>query len=693
MVFKLKNMSKKEIINLLLCALLMTMSFSCKKYYVNDPIEENDSSLVKLNPGSEAAEDYLWNNPGIVHIVLKSNSITADSSIALIEGSKVTITSSGTYSLTGSLSDGQIIVNSTVNGIVRLIFNGVNITCSTSAPVYIKNAEKTQIVLANNTENFLTDGTTHLLNSDNEPGAALFSKSFLSFFGTGSLTVDANYKDGISGKDGLVVKSGIINVNSVDDGIRGKDYVIVRDGNITINSGGDGIKSDNDSGIEYGYITIETGTLNITSVKDAIHSESAMVIKGGTFVLNTSGDVVLKASGSGYDPSFSDGISCKGDILISTAKISVKCTGKGCKGISSNGNIIYTSGTCAILTTGAAATYKNSTGSTDSYCSSCISSDGNIFLQGGSVTASSSGLAGKGIKSDGTFTIGDVNNSPVVNITTSGSKLLVSGSGMSVNYSSAKAVKSTGAIAIDNGTITISSADDGMKSDASVTISNATVAILKSVEGIEAPAITVNSGNVSIVASDDGFNATKGLTAGGTESNDGSYLTINGGSIIVNTTTGDGLDSNGNVVITGGIIAVHGPQSSPEVGMDYNGSCNISGGFLAISGTNSNMTQAPSTTSGQYSLKTVSSVSIAASTLIHIQNASGNDIVTFKPVRSYYSFVFSSPALSNGSTYYIYTGGTSTGTNNNGIYSGGVYSGGTLKKSFSISGKVTSVSF
>lgn len=145
--------------------------------------------------------------------------------------------------------------------------------------------------------------------------------------------------------------------------------------------------------------------------------------------------------------------------------------------------------------------------------------------------------------------------------------------------------------------------------------------------------------------------------------------------------------------MTGGTVVVHGPQSSPEVGMDYNGTCNVSGGLLVISGTNSNMTQAPSTTSAQYSVKATTTSSVAAGTLFHIQDASGNDLVTFKPTRSYYSVVFSSASLKSGSTYSIYTGGTSTGTNTNGLYNGGTYSGGTFKKSFTVSSKVTSVTF
>ena len=67
--------------------------------------------------------------------------------------------------------------------------------------------------------------------------------------------------------------------------------------------------------------------------------------------------------------------------------------------------------------------------------------------------------------------------------------------------------------------------------------------------------------------------------------------------------------------------------------------------------------------------------------------------MTYKPARSVYYVVFSSPDLASGSEYYIYTGGVSTGTLVNGIYTGGTYSGGTLRKAFTETSKLTSVVF
>jgi hypothetical protein len=145
--------------------------------------------------------------------------------------------------------------------------------------------------------------------------------------------------------------------------------------------------------------------------------------------------------------------------------------------------------------------------------------------------------------------------------------------------------------------------------------------------------------------------------------------------------------------MTGGTLILHGPPSQPEESIDFNGTFNISGGYLIAGGTNSNMNKPMSSTSTQYGLYALTSSVVSANTIFRIQDSSGNDLVTFKPVRNAYSFLFSSLNLKTGTTYSIYVGGTCTGTLKDGLYSGGTYSGGTLKKSFTISNKVTSLSF
>jgi hypothetical protein len=527
----------------------------------------------------EESTDYVWDTNSVVNIQLNGTSASIDKSGAAANGSEVTISAPGTYRIIGNLIDGQILVNSQDNGVVRLILNGVTIHNSKSAPLFIKKSAKTVLILNDNTGNFFSDATTYVYENteDDEPNAAIFSKSNLTICGNGSLSVTGNFNDAITSKDGLVIRNANINVTSVDDGIRGKDYLVINKAKITAIVSGDGLKSDNKKDKSRGYISVLDGELNIISLGDAIAAKTDVLITTGTFNLNAGG-------GS------------------SVSKNESRST-KGIKGLAS------------------------------------------VIIDGGNFNINSA--------DDGIHT----NNELLIN----------------------------------KGIFSISSSDDGIHADTKLTINDGEVTVSKSYEGIESAAITVNGGTLSITSTDDAFNATKGLVAGGTESNDGSMLSFNGGLIYVNASRGDGLDSNGSIEITGGTTIVNGPQSQPEVGMDYNGSCIISGGFLIISAINSNMTQGAGTNSTQYSLKLLLTKTIAANSLFHIESSGGKELVTIAPVRSYSSIVFSSPDLKKDSTYYIYTGGNSTGTLSNNLYTGGRYSGGTLYTSFKISNMLTSI--
>jgi hypothetical protein len=583
------KIKRLKLIQYFLIAIVLLIPGSCEKKYSDDYWNDSGNNIE----GSEDESDYVWDESDVNEIILNGRSVIEDSEGVVVSGTIIKIILAGTYRFSGVLNDGQIIVNTSDEKIVRLLLNGVSITCSNSSPVFIKKAAKVLVDLADSTENYLEDGSSYVLDNEGEPGATVFSKSYLSFSGNGKLSISANYQDGIVSKDGLVIKNGILDVRAIDDGIRGKDYLIIKDGRLNIESGGDGIKSDNDINSGYGKIIIESGNI----------------------IINASGD-----------------------------------------GITAQNNISVLSGTLNITTGGGAG---NSTGS-------------GTTSMGGRPGGTSGGYSGttsaKGIKSTGSITID--NGTFMVN-------------------SADDALHTDGTFTLNGGTLTMATGDDAIHAEGSVTINGDTLIITKSYEGIESPSITVNKGYISLVSTDDGFNATKGNA---TEANDGSSLVINGGYVVVNSSAGDGIDSNGNVIITGGIIIVHGPQSQPEVGFDINGTFNVSGGLLIGTGPNSgNMIEAPGNSSGQYSVKTTISSGISSNTLFHIQDTEGNDLVTFKPFRNQYYIVFSSAQLKSGSTYHIYLGGSSTGVNNNGLFTGGTYSGGTFRKSFTLSGKTTNI--
>lgn len=285
-----------------------------------DPIEASSSNT----PVGEYDEDDLATQPAgleTTSILLEGDKITVGGSGAEVTGSVVTITAGGDYLVTGSLKDGQLIVNSPDEEIVHLILQGVDITSSSSAPIFILSADKTVITLAEGTDNTLTDGSAYQLTEDDEPNAPLFSKDDLTINGSGSLTVNGNYNNGIVSKDDLKIISGSIIVQAVNDGIKGKDTISVLDGEIQITAGGDGMQANNDQDLDKGTVVIDGGTLLITAALDGIQAATTLLISGGDISISSGG-------GSANGPAHWDGMNRGADFGSATVD-----TGESTKGL------------------------------------------------------------------------------------------------------------------------------------------------------------------------------------------------------------------------------------------------------------------------------------------------------------------------------------------------------------------------
>lgn len=174
-----------------------------------------------------------------------------------VSGSTVTITEAGTYVLSGTLTDGQVIIDAGDEDDVRLVLENASITCTTTAPIYAKNADKVIISLPENTESTVTDTVTGTDGKD-ALTAAIFAKCDLSVNGTGTLNVNANANDGITSEDKLKITGGVLNITSADDGLVGKDAVLIKDGTVHITASGNGIKSTK-SEADKGYVYIGGG--------------------------------------------------------------------------------------------------------------------------------------------------------------------------------------------------------------------------------------------------------------------------------------------------------------------------------------------------------------------------------------------------------------------------------------------------
>lgn len=286
-------MKKKLIYTLTGLALTAIVAGNINAVFADDmDVSVNEQDIIESNIQTLEIEEE-----GVT--VKDSFYVSGDINNISVNDSIITINAGGTYKFTGTLEDGQIIVNSEDEKKVNIVLNGVNISCSNSAPIYIKNADKTTITLNEGTENYITDGISYVYEDGNsdEPDAAIFSKDDLTINGDGSLIVKSNYKNGIVGKDDVKIKSGNIKIDAVNNGIKGKDSITVSGGNITINAGNDGMKSTNDSNTEKGYILIESGTFNITSAEDAIQAENYVNILDGDFTIVSGGGNEMNKDG------------------------------------------------------------------------------------------------------------------------------------------------------------------------------------------------------------------------------------------------------------------------------------------------------------------------------------------------------------------------------------------------------------
>lgn len=304
-------------------------------------------------------------------INLNGSSIHVSGNGATADGSTVTISEEGTYVVNGTLEDGQIIVDAGDNDKVRLVLNGVTISCSDHAPIYVKNADKVFITLEDNTVNTLTDGSEYVQTDENSVDGVIFSKADLTFNGGGTLNITANYKHGIVSKDELVFTGGTYNITAAKDAINGKDCVKIKDGVFILSSTeGNGIQSKNDEDTTAGYVYIYGGSITVTACREGIEG-TAIIIEGGNVDV-TAADDGFNAASAGTSTSssasattdiarggkgnggfgggdFGGGGAFENDtncyITISGGTISINASGDG---IDSNGSIYISGGTIVV---------------------------------------------------------------------------------------------------------------------------------------------------------------------------------------------------------------------------------------------------------------------------------------------------------------------------------------------------------
>lgn len=222
-------------------------------------------------------------------IKLSDDSTTCDSDAVQISGNTVTIIDEGTYILSGTLTDGMVIVDAEDTDKVQLVLDGVDITSAESAAIYVREADKVFITTASDSQNTLTNGGTYTAIDYNNIDAAIFSKSDLTLNGAGSLTITAKAGHGVVSKDDLVLTSGTYQIDAASHGLSGKDSVRIASGSYTIVSGKDGIHAENADDTSLGFVYLADGTFDITSDGDGISAENWLQADGGVYTVKAGG--------------------------------------------------------------------------------------------------------------------------------------------------------------------------------------------------------------------------------------------------------------------------------------------------------------------------------------------------------------------------------------------------------------------
>ncbi len=249
---------------------------------------KSDPSRTDMNNPSDPSESLPATQNGT--ITLHNDGADVGSTGVTYENNTLTIAKAGSYTLTGSSSSCQVVVNVTKTEQVELILDNVSIVNPTGPAIYCDSADKLFVTVKEGTDNTLKDGTGYQ-NGEDGPNAALYSDDDLTIRGTGTLRVTGLYKNGVSSKNDIKIKDVHLIVDAYNTGIRGKCSVTVESGTVEITAGNDGIKSTEMETEGKGYVTVSGGTLTITAGDDALQAETVLTVSGGSIKATAGGKV------------------------------------------------------------------------------------------------------------------------------------------------------------------------------------------------------------------------------------------------------------------------------------------------------------------------------------------------------------------------------------------------------------------
>lgn len=615
-MINLKKVNKSCVAAVILAMCLMTSGCGSQNYTTNNKNTDTTvtSSITAQDTNVTHADDA---DNYKTEITEEFNITSTDGSTITQNDSVYTITQAGEYTVTGLLSEGQIVVNADDNAEITIVLNGTSITCSNGSPIYIKNADNVKIKSEENTYNCIVDtraeADDNSDNSSSENGnAAIYAACDLKLVGKGALSVTGNYNNGIQSKDDISIKNVTIKVNAINNAIKGNDEVAIESGEIiAISRKGDGIKTSNSSlstkGKQKGNVIISGGNIDIYAACDGIDA---------AYGVDVSGDGNLNI----YTDTYSD----------------------------------YSEAVAANNSGSSASSVGNPPDMNNSSSNSGNNPDMKGNFGGGNRTAN--GMPGNnssGNSSKKSYSTKGIKAESEINI--SGAAINISSTDDGIHANSDSGVLETGEdgkgiISISGGTITISTGDDGIHADKELNITDGYINVLTSYEGLEAITINISGGQSFVYAADDGINA---CTGDGTST---PLINITGGYVDVTTGSGDtdGIDSNGSYTQSGGMVFVKGGSSSGQVSgsIDVDGNITITGGTCVALG---GICETPVNSVNAY---VFSSVSFNAGSY-SVKDSSGNEIISFTLNNSYSNGWICTSALTTNTEYTLYCDGSS----------------------------------
>ena len=550
-----------------------------------------------------------YEESGAVYVTLSDDGITGETAGVAINGQTMTITAEGTYIFSGTLSEGQIVVDAD-NAKVQIVFDNVDITCASSAAVYVKSAEKVFVTLAEGSQNTLRNTDEYVAIDDNNIDAVIFAKSDLTLNGTGSLTIVSAEGHGIVSKDDLKITGGTYDITAAGHALSGKDSVRIADGTFILTAEKDGIHAENADDEEKGYIYIADGDFTITSDGDGMDASNIVQIEDGTFDITAGGGAAnsLKTHESDMPGEPGGGMPQNGRKPDGEdmPEMGEKPDGENMP--------------------------QDTTTDESGTSTKGIKAGGGMYLNGGTYQIDS---ADDSIHSNANITIAD------------GTYTLATGD---------DGVHADDALTVNGGMITVTESYEGLEG-LTVTINDGTIDITARDDGINTAGGTDQSGFGTFGDHFKGMDSADDETEETTDNE--MWMELNGGYIHI-LAGGDGVDSNGDLTINGGEIYIDGPSDNGNSAIDYGdrSSAYVNGGTLVAIGS-SGMAEGMSDSSKQEVLMVKLGEQMEAGD-VELTDNEGNVIVSYTALKSYDCVIISTAEVESGATYTLTTSGTTT---------------------------------